>query len=34
MSDGKALVPYQQDNSHFSTERGMKMLNQVQVYCA
>jgi hypothetical protein len=30
---GWALAPNLLENTHFSRERGMKIMNQVQVYC-
>jgi hypothetical protein len=30
MSDGRAVAPYQQRNTHFSMERGMRTINLVQ----
>jgi hypothetical protein len=32
-SDGMEVAPNQQVNIHFSMERGMKIMNKVQVFC-
>jgi hypothetical protein len=32
--DGTGVAPNQQANVHFSTEKGMKIMNYVQIFCA
>jgi hypothetical protein len=32
MSDGKAVAPNEQENTHLSMERGMRIMNWVQVF--
>jgi hypothetical protein len=32
MSDGRTVAPNQQENTHYSMERGMRILNRVHIF--
>jgi hypothetical protein len=33
-SDGRAVAPNEQENTHFSKERGMRIMSWIQGFCA